>query len=150
MRRIPWLPLILLAASPALATDACRARAAAAFPDHRPAPATAERTSVSARGDFDGDGAADTALLLQPLGGTAKLAAAVCLSGSPGGQPMLIEDIYTAGNLSTKGKGSRYVDYDTEQAGVYERDGINSYCCGCCGATYVLRNGAFVQVVDSD
>jgi hypothetical protein len=105
---------------------------------------------VIAHGDFDGDGRADTAILLQPIATNTKLAAAVCLSNAPGRKPVLIKDIYTAGNLSTRKKGSRYYDYDTENYGVYERDGISTYCCECCGATYIMRDGAFQQVVDSD
>jgi hypothetical protein len=150
MNRVLWLLIVQLAASPTLAADSCAARATDAYASYRLAPKTAERTSVSASGDFDGDGKTDTAVLLRPLAKNTKLAAAVCLSSAPDSKPVLIKDIYTAGNLSTMTKGSRHFDYDTEKYGIYERDGINTYCCNCCGATYIMRNDVFVQVVDSD
>jgi hypothetical protein len=150
MNRILWLLVIQLATSPVLAADSCAVRATYAYADYHLAPTNSERTSVSAHGDFDGDGKRDTAILLKPLAKNTKLAAAVCLSSTPGSTPVLIKDIYTAGNLSTKKKGSRHFDFDTEKYGVYERDGINTFCCECCGATYIMRNGEFVQVVDSD
>lgn len=103
-----------------------------------------------AYGDYDGDGKMDAALLLRPASGEGRHAISVCLSRKPDGAPELIRDAYTAGPVSTTPKDRRHYDYNTGTHGLYELDGVGSYCCECCGATYILRKGRFVEIIDSD
>lgn len=155
--------LVLLALLPlganAGVSSGCETRTKVAFPDYIPAPGSAERGAAvlnsrepysRTRGDFDGDGKMDWAILLRPKSGNGKFAISVCLSSRASRAPELIPDAYTAGPLSTTPKGRKYLDSDSNFERRYEHDGIGSYCCECCGATYIFRNGQFVAVVDSD
>jgi hypothetical protein len=90
------------------------------------------------------------ALLLRPKDGTGQYAISVCLTSKPTAVPELIRDVNTTAPLSTTVKGSEYYDFDAGAEGRYELDGVGSYCCECCGATYILRGGHFVEIVDSD
>jgi hypothetical protein len=160
MKIIAATALFLFAFSAEAAnTHACAQRTAASFPtyvqapgfDPRPAPDPNESKSNStARGDYDGDGNADTALLLRPKSGSGKYAISVCLSSRPNSQPELIRNAYTSGALATIPKGQQYYDFNTGAEGAYERDGVGTSCCECCGATYIFRKGRFVEIVDSD
>lgn len=151
--------LLVSTSSGADGLHACEARTAAAFPtfeptpgaDPRPAPGSHPGNANSvAHGDYDGDGTVDAALLLRPASGPGKYAISVCLSSKPTAQPELIRDAYTTGALSVSPKGRTYHDFDADAEGRYELDGVRSYCCECCGATYVFRGGRFVEIIDSD
>lgn len=153
---------ILLTLFPSIASASsrsCEVRAQSAFPTFELTPGSDRRGPPihdstkpysKVRGDYDGDGKTDIALLLRPKYGDGKYAISVCLSSRPGGAPEFIADAYTSGPLSTIPKGRKYQDFDTGAWHKYERDGVGSYCCECCGATYVFRKGEFEAVVDSD
>ena len=152
---------VLLLSANASAGDlsACEVRTAAAFPaykqtpgtDPRPAPdVRPSKTNSVARGDYDGDGMADIALLLRPKSGSGKYVISVCLSSKPAVLPELIPAAYTTGELSTTPRGQKYYDFNNGTEGTYELDGVGTSCCECCGATYIYRAGRFVEVVDSD
>lgn len=137
----------------------CEQRTTSAFPDYQLTSESLEPGAPSldpvapyseTRGDYDGDGTTDVALLLGPTAGVAKHAISVCLSSKPSRLPELILDAYTAAPLSTTPKGRKYHDYNTETVGTYELDGVGSYCCECCGATYIYRNGRFAEIIDGD
>jgi len=103
---------------------------------------------AATEGDFNSDGAADFALLLEEKASPHKAAIGVCLSNEP--RPLLIISPYVSAKIFTKPKGTEYMDVDTESTDIYERDAISVSDGECCGASYILRAGAFVQVVDSD
>jgi hypothetical protein len=157
--RFTCIALVLFSAGATAGTlRDCETRTKTAFPDYEPTPGSVERGPAThdtsnpysrSRGDYDGDGKADIAILLSSAS-AGKYAISVCLSSKPSGSPELIKDAYTAGPISTTPKGRKYHDFDTNTEHTYERDGIGSYCCECCGATYIYRSGQFVEVVDSD
>ncbi|MHB9097095.1 MAG: hypothetical protein ACYC5X_04645 [Syntrophales bacterium] len=141
------------------AAISCEQRTKSAFPGYEFTPGWAERGQPThdptkpyskTVGDYDGDGKEDIALLLRPISGHGDYAISVCLSSKPSGAPELIHKAYTYGPLVTTPKGREYYDFSTDAEGRYELDGIGSYCCECCGATYILRKGKFVEVIDSD
>ena len=151
--------LLVSAQASAGAIRDCELRTHAAFPGYVFAAGSEARAAKPerpgqarsrARGDFDGDGRMDTALLLRPASATGKYAIAVCLSSKPAVRPELIREAYTPGPITTTPKGRKYLDFDSNVERRYEHDGIGSYCCECCGATYIYRKGKFVEVVDSD
>ncbi len=157
MRILATIAALLLSAnSGAGVLHTCEARTAAAFPayeltpgvDPRPVPGSyLSKANSVVHGDYDGDGKVDAALLLRPKFGADKYAISVCLSGKPTAQPELIRDAYTTGALSTTPKGQKYYDFEADAEGKYELDGVGSYCCECCGATYIFRKPiSFVAV----
>lgn len=161
MRTVFFLALLAVFSTSANAGDSrtCEERTHEAFPVYEQTSGSAERGPAvddpnkpysRAHGDYDGDGMMDTALLLRPLSEEGKYAISVCLSSRPTQPPELIQNAYTAGPISTTPKGREYYDFDTNEEHRYELDGIGSYCCDCCGATYIFRNGQFVEVIDSD
>jgi len=139
--------------------ESCEMRTKRAFPNYELTPGSKEKgfpTHVSTKhysittGDYDGDGKKDVALLLRPRSGEGKYAISVCFSSKPSGPPELIIRAYTSGPLSTTPKGREYHDFETNEDSRYELDGIGSYCCECCGATYIYREGMFEEIIDSD
>lgn len=119
--------------------------------DPRPGPGFHQgKTNSTARGDYDGDGRKDDALLPKPKSGSGKYAISVCLSSKPTALPDLIREAYTTGELTTIPRGHQYYDFNDGTEGRYELDGVGTSCCECCGATYVFRAGRFVEIVDSD
>ena len=138
---------------------ACEVKTHAAYPAYEQTPGTDPRpgpdfhqskTNSIARGDYDGDGRKDSALLLRPRSGSANYAISVCLSSKPTALPELIREAYTTGELTTIPRGQKYYDFDDGSEGKYELDGVGTSCCECCGATYIFRAGRFVEIVDSD
>jgi hypothetical protein len=139
--------------------ESCEMRTKQAFPNYELTPGSKEKglpTHVSTKryskttGDYDGDRKKDIALLLRPKSGEGKYAISVCLSSKPSGPPELIKKAYTDGPLSTTPKGRGYHDFETNEDSRYELDGIGSYCCECCGATYIYRDDMFEEIIDSD
>lgn len=137
----------------------CEERVLAAFPAYQFSAGSTERgppqpehDAIPSRvtTDFDGDDQVDTALLLRPVNGEGKYAIAVCLTSLPAATPVLIVDAYTAAPLTVTPKDRTYYDFGTGEEGRYEHDAIGSYCCECCGATYVWRGRRFVEIIDSD
>ena len=104
--------------------------------------------SVATQGDFNSDGTADFALLLEAKAAPHKAAVGVCLSNEP--RPLLITSPYVSAKIFTKPKGTEYMDFDSESTGVYEHDAISVSDGAWLGASYILRAGVFVQVIDSD
>ena len=105
----------------------------------------AARAGARTSGDFNGDGQADFAFLLDNLSAHTS-AIGVCLSGEP--RPLLITAPYRAGKIFTKPKGTAYTSPETKQKGFYEVDAIAVSDGGRIGASYVLRAGVFARVVD--
>ena len=87
-------------------------------------------------------------MLLRPKRHDRKQSIGVCLSNVK--VPVLINYAYVQDHISTKAKGTRYNDYDRETTSRYERDAITFDDQVCCGASYILRGGVFVEIVDSD
>ena len=109
-----------------------------------------ESESVAAltAGDYNDDQIQDVAMLLRPKSQSRKQSIGVCLSNVK--IPVLINYAYVPNHISTKMKGTRYNDYDREVTSTYERDVITVNDQTCCGASYILRGGVFVEIVDSD
>ena len=106
------------------------------------------RDAANTTGDFNSDGRADFALLLDSVWGVKRSAIGVCLSREP--RPLLILNPYETGKIFTKPKGTAFMDVETETEGVYERDVISVSDGGWIGASYILRAGVFVKIIDGD
>jgi len=106
------------------------------------------RPDDATQGDFNGDGTPDFALLMEAKAAPHRAAVGVCLSNEP--RPLLITSPYQSAKISTKPKGTAYVDLDTGSSRVFERDAISVSDGARIGASYILRVGVFVQVIDSD
>jgi hypothetical protein len=106
------------------------------------------RSSASTLGDFNSDGQTDFSLLLDNSRDRRKSAIGVCLSKEP--RPLLITAPYATGKISTKPRGTVYVDRETGKKGVYERDAISVSDGTGARASYVLRVGVFARVVDGN
>jgi hypothetical protein len=138
--------IVLAASSPALSqewsAESCSAALQGAYSPF------SGRSGASTRGDFNGDGKTDFALLLDNSRGTRKSAIGVCLSKEP--RPLLITAPYATATISTKPRGTAYMDRETGKKGAYERDVISVSDGPGAGASYVLRVGVFARVVDGD
>jgi len=111
-----------------------------------------------ARGDFDGDGRVDVALLVQAratpvLEYPERISAsrvAVCLDRSSGLTVHVIDDPYCGDYIRRAPKGARYHDFETEAKGVYPSDGVTTVCFKKASATYVYDGARFRRIVDGD
>lgn len=108
----------------------------------------AVRPGAATQGDFNGDGALDFAVLLDAKAHTGKAAIGVCLSSES--RPLLITDPHQSTTIATAPKGTAYVDFKTEDHGIYELDSIAVSDGARLRASYILRGGVFVRVVDRD
>jgi hypothetical protein len=104
------------------------------------------REHASTAGDFNSDGEADYALLLDSVRDSHKSAVGVCLSKEP--RPLLVTSPYASGKIFTKPRGTAYKDSETGKEGVYERDAISVGDGARAGASYILRVGVFARVID--
>ncbi len=145
MRFVLLLLMPIASASAANAGESCLAATLKAFPTLQAV--KGKRQVIS--GDFDGDGAKDTALFVKRKS-KEELVIAACLSSRKGQAPVIIEKPYVTETLSVAPKGAKFYDYDTDKEGVFPRDGISVSCCECCGATYIYSDGEFEEIVDSD
>ena len=147
--------------------SACETRIAARFRQWRFAQVTAEVAEFAkrqhenptiARGDFDGDGRTDVALLIQDgaapdsnyPGRLNSLHIAVCLNRKTQVKLYMIDKLYCGDGITRAPKGKSYYNFETEKTGTYLLDGVSAYCFEKAGATYEFENGAFHQIVDSD
>lgn len=131
--------------SVAAAGVSCLTATLKAFPDLQ----AVQGDGQVATGDFDGDGAKDTALFVTSKS-KEKPVIAVCLSSRKNQPPLIIEKPYVTETLSVAPKGAQFYNYNTDREGTYSQDGISVSCCECCGATYIYSNGRFEEIVDSD
>lgn len=106
------------------------------------------RDAAATQGDFNSDDSPDVALLLEAKASPHRAAIGVCLSNEP--RPLLITSPYVSAKILTKPKGTQYMDFDTGNTGVYEHDAISVSDGAWIGASYILRGGVFVRVIDSD
>lgn len=100
-----------------------------------------------AYGDFDEDTRQDVALLVES--GAFQKKIVFCLSSTPG-QSLVVNDPACTDGIIRMAKGERYYDLKTDTNSWYPRDGVHAYCFEKAGATYLLENGTFKQIVDSD
>ena len=140
--------LLLLQASVASSAQGWSSATCAASLGHAYSFFAPRHDAAATHGDFNGDGVADFALLLEAKASPHKAAVGVCLSNEP--RPLLITSPYVSVKIFTKPKGTEYMDFDTEGTGVYEHDAISVSDGAWLGASYILRGGIFVQVIDSD
>lgn len=136
--------------------EACQTRIAAEWPRWRfPAidPEVLEwaeadgQNPTVAEGDFNRDGAMDVALLIEAQPDR-KRVIAVCLTGAD--RLHRIEPLGCQDGIVAMRRGQRYYDFEADTEGVYDRDGVHAYCFGKAGLTYLLRDGRFHAVHDSD
>ena len=127
--------------------ESCKSALLAAYTTMEPLPASQSAAAVTL-GDYNDDQIQDVAMLLRPKRHDRKQSIGVCLSNVK--VPVLINYAYVQDHISTKAKGTRYNDYDRETTSRYERDAITVNDQVCCGASYILRGGVFVEIVDSD
>jgi len=139
-------PLIILASSAAhcqeWSSDTCNASLEHAYDFF------AIRPGAATQGDFNGDKALDFAVVLDGKAHSGRSAIGVCLSNEA--RPLLITDPYQSAKIFTKPKGTAYTDFETENRGVYELDSISVSDGAWIGASYILRGGVFVRVIDRD
>jgi hypothetical protein len=110
------------------------------------------------RGDFDGDGRPDVALLVQQgptpvLRYPERIAAsrvAVCLGRSAGVELHVIDALYCGDYIELAVKGTRYYDVEHGREDAYPSDGIRTVCFEKASATYVYDGGGFRRIVDGD
>jgi hypothetical protein len=140
--------LLLLQASAAASAQEWSSATCGASLGHAYSFFATRRDAAATQGDFNSDGTADFAVLLEGKASPHKAAIGVCLSNEP--RPLLITSPYVSAKIFTKPRGTEYMDFDSESAGVYEHDAISVSDGACCGASYILRSGVFVQVIDSD
>jgi hypothetical protein len=108
----------------------------------------AARKGAETSGDFNSDGQPDFAMLLDNARTPAISAIGICLSNES--RPLLITAPYQTVEIFTKPKGTAYEDYEDETQGTYDRDVISVSDGAWIGASYVLRAGIFVRIVDGD
>lgn len=106
------------------------------------------RSEAHTTGDFNSDGRADFAVLLDRQGAPSRSAIGVCLSNEA--RPLLIISPFQTGKIFTKIKGTAYQDSETGVEGTYDRDVISVSDGAWIGASYLLRAGVFVRIVDGD
>ena len=103
--------------------------------------------------DFDGDGTRDTAVLVV-MPGTGEIHSrqriAVCLSQGGKASVHVISEPYCGDGISVAPKGTRAWDFTTEKPVTYWTNGVSAYCYEKAGGTYLLRDGRFVLIIDSD
>jgi hypothetical protein len=102
---------------------------------------------VVAVGDFDGNGKADQAVLVE-TGDGVKIA--VCLSRQHGVTLRLIEQPCCRDYVAMSPARSEHYNYETEASEKIGRDGISVGCFEKAGATHVYERGTFRRIVDSD
>jgi len=108
----------------------------------------ATRPGAATQGDFNGDKALDFAVVLDSKAKSGKSAIGVCLSSEA--RPLLITNPYQSAKIFTTPKGTSYMDFETEDRGVYELDSISVSDGAWLGASYILRGGVFARVIDRD
>lgn len=110
------------------------------------------------RGDFNGDGHLDVALLIQnrakpvldyPERAQSSLVA-VCLSRPTAVVLHLIDKLYCSDAIEQVRKGRQYYDFEKEKAGTYPLDGVRTICFEKASATYVYDGAGFRRIVDGD
>ena len=148
-----FLALIALVALPLVSQaqswqpESCKSALLAAYTTMEPLPAS-DHVESQTQGDYNSDKITDVAILLKPKRDTRKQSIGVCLSNVR--IPVLINYAYVPNHIFTKRKGTRYNDYDLGQTRTFDRDVISVNDNACCGASYILRGGVFVEIVDSD
>jgi len=108
-------------------------------------------TTNVVQGDFDGDGAQDTAVLLnaqRTRQATQYIGAS--LARPEGFRLYLISEPYCGDGISVVPKGAKAEDLRTGRPVTYRSDGIHAYCFEKAGGTYVFRNNRWQLIVDSD
>ena len=146
---------------------ACRARLGARFDTWTLASASPEVAGwtrarefdpTMARGDFDGDGRMDIALLVQAratpvLSYPERIEAsrvAVCLDRPAGIELHVIESLYCADYIERAVKGAVYHDIEREREDAYPSDGVRTVCFKKASATYLYDGTGFRRIVDGD
>ena len=102
-------------------------------------------------GDFDDDGARDTAVLVaatRKAAGVPRLA--VCLAHDAQARLFLIDAPYGRDGISLTRKGTRDYDHESRRTVRYRTDGVHAYTFEKSGATYLFRRGGWIRIVDSD
>lgn len=141
---------------------ACRAAIDARLPGWQLSPPPADLAKYAkqkkfstnvVQSDFDGNGTRDTAVLVA-MPGPGELPSrqriAVCLSQGGKTSIHVISEPYCGDGISVAPKGTRAWDFTTEKPVSYWANGVSAYCYEKAGGTYLLRDGRFVLIVDSD
>lgn len=110
------------------------------------------------RGDFDGDGRQDIALLVQNrarpvLQEPDRINAtriAVCLAKAPSMVLRLIEEPYCDDLIYLVRKGEDMFDFESGTLGKYPVDAIGTICFEQAGAVFFFDGKAFKRVINSD
>ena len=101
-----------------------------------------------ARGDFDGDGRFDLAVLLRARSGWLGTIIVVFLDIERGSHPIVAGDGLET--IATVRKGVRGHSYDDGRTFTYLADSIVTGCCECCAHALIYRRGRFFRVTVGD
>jgi len=161
---VPLLSIVAATAASAQsqAPTACRVAIDARLPGWQLSPPPADLAKYAkekkistnvVQSDFDGNGTRDTAVLVV-MPGTGEFHSrqriAVCLSQGGKTGAHVISEPYCGDGISVAPKGTRAWDFTTEKPVTYWANGVSAYCYEKAGGTYLLRDGRFVLIVDSD
>jgi hypothetical protein len=147
--------------------DACKAHIGARFREWTMASVSApvaERARARgfdptvARGDFDGDGRTDVALLVHVgptlvLGAPQRIAASrvvVCLNRPSGVAVHVIDEPYCGDYIERAPKGEQYHDIENDRKDVYPLDGVITVCFKQASATFLYDGAGFRRIVTGD
>jgi hypothetical protein len=102
---------------------------------------------VVTRGDFDGNGAADYAALVNAKGSTRL---AVCMSRGATTELLVVERPYCTDLVYRSKAKSKHHNFDTGKDEFIKHDGVSVSCFEKAGATYVYEKRKLREIVDSD
>jgi hypothetical protein len=136
--------------------DECRAEIGNKLKDWRPLKVTAEVRALAksqsfnpvvAKGDFDGDGHEDTAVL-----GRSGRSAVLTICLNAGNMPTLhiIRKPYCGDSVEAARKGGKHLNVETGRVVKLKYDGVSVSCFERASATYVWNGTAFIPIPDSD
>jgi len=104
------------------------------------------------RGDVDGNGLTDSAVLLSRRSGkTMDMQIAVCFAAGDGATLQVIESPYGGDGITLTPKGGHVTDFEHDRDLTLQSDGITSYSFDhAVSGTYVFEQGTFRLIITGD
>ena len=101
----------------------------------------------SIKGDWNGDGKTDYAMLLQKKNNVEKRIIAVLMRSRNSYKTYLLE---TEDGIMADKKGEKYYDFETQKSFPYKNDAIISYFREKSATSYIWAKGRFKSILTSD